>query len=54
MINQPPTQQPDDPLMPFDELLDLAATDEPAIEAALTWWDEYASLEWIGVLDDAG
>lgn len=50
--------KPNEPLPDFgepldlDELLDFAEIDEEDVEDALDWFDENASPDWIGVLDN--
>jgi hypothetical protein len=36
----------------LEMLLDFAEVDEIDLDEAIQWWDETASDEWIGVLDD--
>ena len=38
--------------LPLDELLDFATIDPADIESAADWWDENASEQWIGALDN--
>ena len=35
-----------------DAFMDFAEIDISDIESAILWFDENASLEWVGVLDD--
>lgn len=38
--------------LPLDELLDFATIDPADVESAIQWWDENASSEWVGALDN--
>ena len=38
--------------LPLDELLDFATIDPADIASAVTWWDENASEQWVGALDN--
>lgn len=46
--------EPDDLVLTAEELDDLAAIADDDIEAALAWWDEYASDAWQGALENIG
>ena len=53
----PPTKpSEDDPpesqLIPLEDLLSLAEIDEEDIEAAILWWDDHASEDFKGALDE--
>jgi hypothetical protein len=51
MTLPPEDDSPDDLLLPEDELMALAEIDENDIEAAIAFWDEYASEEFKGALN---
>ncbi len=38
--------------LPLAELLDFATIDPADIESAADWWDENASEQWVGALDN--
>jgi len=38
--------------LPEDELLAIAEIDTLDIDEALEWWDEYASDDFVGALDE--
>lgn len=38
--------------LPLDELLAMAEIDTMDIDEALEWWDEYASDDFVGALDE--
>lgn len=39
-----------DPL-PLEDMLNFAIVDDADIESALEWFNEHASIEWIGALE---
>jgi hypothetical protein len=44
--------KPEDLVMPLDDLMAMADVSEDDIAEAQEWWNETASDEWKGALDD--